>query len=122
MFKTRRYDGIDLNETRVFDYYAYNGGPISVLLPVRNGRLEDGVLIFNERNLFRTSLTYETYLKALTLTRGLLFWQYLLCIDAKVERYEVGALERGLKFLEQIFPNDEYADLRSRLGRLKKGT
>lgn len=119
-FKSKTFDGMDLNDTRVFDHYKYNGGPIYALVPVRNGRIEEDVLIFNEKRLLKTALTYPTYLEALRLTRGVRFWQYLFCENPRVEPYEIDALAGGLAFIAQVFPGDDYRDLRLRLERLRK--
>jgi hypothetical protein len=118
-FKSKKYGDIDLDDTRVFDHYKFNGGPIYSLLPLRDGHLEDKVLVFNEKSLFSTTLTYSTYLEQLRRTRGALFWQYLFCEDAKVEPYEVDALARGIDFVAKTFPGDDYEELQQRLKSLR---
>ena len=61
IFLSRRYSAIDdMRDMRVFDYYAYNGGPIYALLRVTEGWLKDGVYIFNERDVFTTTLDYNS--------------------------------------------------------------
>lgn len=118
VFLARKYDGIDLGEMRLFDQYAYNGGPIHALLRVNQGRLEDQVYIFDERDVFRTDLTYEQYLQVLRVTRGFLFWQYLYCQNAKIASYNISNIEQGLNFIEREFPGDDYTDLRRRLSAI----
>jgi hypothetical protein len=120
-FLSQPYGDIDLRNTRVFDYYAYNGGPIHALLPASGQRIEDGVLIFNEKQVWRTSLDYATYLDVLRRTRGFLFWQYLFCDRIRVEQHEMVALKRGFAFVEREFPGDDYSDLRERLRHLERG-
>lgn len=120
VFLAKTYDGIDLRAMRVFDYYPYNGGPIHALLRVKDKQLEDGVYIFNERDVFRTSLLYQQYIGVLRVTRGFLYWQYLFCENPKLEEYEVAAIERGLSFVEREFPDDDYSDLRRRQRSLIK--
>jgi hypothetical protein len=119
-YKSKKYDGVNLHDTRVFDYYAYNGGPIYSLLPVHNGRIDDTVLVFNEKAVFSTTLTCSAYLEQLRRTRGVLFWQYLFCKDAKVESYELDALKRGLEFIARVFPKDDFSDLQRGLQALTK--
>lgn len=121
VFKTREYDGIDLETTRVFDYYHRNGGPIYALLQVVGSALDDKVLVFDEDNVYRTSLRYDTYLQKVRLTRGLLFWQYLFCERVTVDPGRVQRLRRGLSFLEAEFPGDDYSDLWKRLERIAGG-
>jgi hypothetical protein len=115
----KEYDGVDLKDTRVFDYYPYNGGPIYALLPAVGERIEDRVLIFNERQVSPTALDYMAYMKELRLTRGFLYWQYLFSDRLDVEEYELRAIQRGLAFVEREFPHDDYVDLRARLKHLE---
>jgi hypothetical protein len=119
VFKHKKYDSIDLEETRVFDYYPYNGGPIHALLKVEGGTLRDEVLIFNEEDVFRTSLTYQTYLAALHVTKGVIYWQYLYCQRIKAKDYEKKQLKRGLDFIEAQFSAEDYAELRTLWKKLK---
>lgn len=120
-FLSQRYKAIaDMREMRVFDYYAYNGGPIYSLLRAVDGRLEDRVYVFNERDVFPTSLDYAGYLKIVRLTRGVQFWQYLYAENPEVRDYEAAAIQRGLAFLEREFPNDNYSELTNRLAVLGK--
>lgn len=121
VFQPRSYDIVgNLRETRVFDYYAYNGGPIYSLLRVIDGTIDERVYIFNEREVFATALDYANYLAALRLTRGFLFWQYLFCEKLRPEEYEIRAIRRGLSFVEEGFPEDSYRDLWERLNALEK--
>jgi hypothetical protein len=120
IYQSREYAAIpDMRDMRVFDYYAYNGGPIYSLLQVKQGRLGDEVFVFDERDVFRTSLSYDRYLQMLCLTRGFLMWQYLFCKGARVEQYDIESIERGLAFIEREFPHDDYSELRDRLNRVK---
>jgi hypothetical protein len=120
-YQSRSYKAIeDMRRMRVFDYYAYNGGPIYSLLQVTGEKLEDRVFVFNERDVFTTTLDYGSYLSALLQTRGFLYWQYLFCENPQLEPYEVEAVERGLVFVEQEFPEDDYRGLHERLAALKQ--
>jgi hypothetical protein len=114
IFKEMAFGSLQLKDTRLFDWYGQNGGPIHALLRVIDGRLDDNVLIFNERDLFQSGLTCDTYLKEVARTKGVFYWQYLYCKDKKLQPFEVAALERGLNFLESTFKED-CADLRQRL-------
>ena len=120
VFLSRRYKTIaDMREMRVFDYYAYNGGPIYSLLRVIDDRLDEHVYVFNERDVFTTTLDYAEYLKRVRLTRGFQFWQYLFCESPDIKDYELAAIKRGLDFLESEFPNDDYSDLKGKLVALE---
>lgn len=122
VFKTQRYDGVDLEATRVFDYYAKNGGPIFALMAVADGVLDDKVLVFDEERLYRTSLRYETYLERVRQTRGFLFWQYLFCEGIELEKQRAESISRGLAFVEREFRGEDYSDLWARLERIAPGT
>jgi hypothetical protein len=113
------YDVWDLRETRVFDYYAYNGGPIYALLPVNEHRLEDNVLVFDERNLYKTDLDFSSYLAALAGSKGFLYWQYLFCENVACEPYHIEPIEQGLAFIEATFPRSDLSDLKNRFLVLK---
>jgi hypothetical protein len=117
-YLSQDHELIDLRSTRVFDYCPYQGGPIYALLPVTERQLQDHVFIFNQRKVFRSTLDYTEYLRAVRLTRGFLYWQYLYCEALRPEEYERVAIERGLAFIEAEFPADDYADLRRRLQQL----
>jgi hypothetical protein len=118
-FLSKEYNGVDLRKTRVFDYYAYNGGPIYALFPVVENVIEDRVLIFNEKQVSRTSLDYMRYLQLVRRTRGFMFWQYLFCERIDLEEYELAAIQRGLAFIERKFPTESYSDLKQHLARLE---
>jgi len=123
IFQSRRYAAIgDMKKMRVFDYYAHNGGPIYALMQVVGRKIDDRVYIFNERDVFTTTLNYESYLQVLLRTRGFLFWQYLYCENPQLHDYEVSAIGRGLDFVEQEFPGDDYGELRRRLQALERST
>jgi len=122
VFLSRRYKAIDdMRAMRVFDYYAYNGGPIYSLLRLVDGRLDEQVYVFNERDVFTTTLDYAEYLKRVRLTRGFQFWQYLFCESPDIEDYDLAGIKRGMAFIESEFPKEEYSELRSKLEALEKG-
>ncbi|MGY4404085.1 hypothetical protein [Bradyrhizobium sp. USDA 3315] len=114
IFQDMTFGSLQLKNTRLLDWYALNGGPIHALLRVIDGRLDDNVLIFNEKELFQSELTCDTYLKEVARTKGVFYWQYLYCKDKSLQPFEVAALERGLDFLESAFEED-CTDLRQRL-------
>lgn len=121
VFLSRHYKAVpDMREMRVFDYYAYNGGPIYSLLRVADGRLDEQVYVFNERDVFTTTLDYAEYLKRVRVTRGSQFWQYLFCENPDVRDYELAAIKRGLVFVESEFPEDDHSELKSKLEALEK--
>ena len=117
-FTAKPYNAVDLRQTRVFDYYAHHGGPIHALLKVTARTVSDGVLVFNERDVFPTTLDYDGYLAALHRTKGFVFWQYLYCEQVRPETYELDAIRRGLEFVEREFPSEDYSDLWRRVDRL----
>jgi len=120
-FVSKEYEGVDLRNTRVFDYYAYSGGTIHALFPVVENVIENRVLIFNEKQVAQTSLDYMGYLHLVRRTRGFLFWQYLFCEHINLEEYELAAIRRGLAFIELKFPGESYSDLKQHLARLESG-
>ena len=119
-FMSQNDYGIDLNTLRVFDYGAFEGGPIYAMLRMEGRTLGEEVIIFDKEQMFRTSLTYATYLQTLLLTRGFKLWQYLFCDGARPLPADVDSMARSLAFLRTTFPQDDFADLDSALGRMRK--
>ncbi len=113
-FQDMKFGALQLRDTRVLDWYGYNGGPVHALLRVIDQRLDDKVWIFDERNLFESELVCSDYLRELARTKGVFYWQYLYCKDRRLQPFEVAALERGLSFLESAF-QENCDDLRKRL-------
>lgn len=111
--------GVDLRFVRLFDCYAYNGGPVYALLPAKDNTIEDRILIFDERKVYETDLTIDIYLDMMPLTYGLFYWQYLFCIGRQIDEYEISHLQRGLAFIEQEFKTDCHP-LRNRLRQHEK--
>lgn len=104
---------------RVFDSQFYGGvGTFSAL------RLQDGVenpevWYFNTTyGSLKLDLDYAEYMDRLLITRGIYYWQYLFA-DVPPEHYNFETIGLGLKesidFLEEIFPDNDYSELRTRL-------
>lgn len=118
VFLDEVHEGIQLRQTRTVDYAGYSGRGSHALLEVRDGKIVDEVLLFDERRLFRMGVRYLEYVSLVRLTRGIEYWQLLYCEGIERRDPRVERIGQGLQFLSREFAGDDYSDLFARLKAL----
>lgn len=108
-------DGIRLSEMRILDAVVLQSSPKYTLMRVQDGRVAELLYLFDTRELFELELTYEEYLRRLSVTKGIIYWQYLYARGLKLRGLERATLEREIDFLRSAFPDGSYDELSARL-------
>ncbi|MDA3645421.1 hypothetical protein OU416_15210 [Saccharopolyspora indica] len=113
-------------ELRSFDGTPWGGIGNLSMLRIRPG-VTDPELWFDTttKGLHRLDLDYPGYLEALRITKGTYGWQFLFA-DVRLDEYEdfevVGRFAKlMLEVFPRLFPDHDYAPLRSRLAERHRG-
>jgi hypothetical protein len=106
--------GIKLSETRFVDAVVLHGGPIYTLIVVNDEGISEQLYLFDTRELFELELSYEEYLRTLSLTKGITYWQYLFCGEMRLGAFEKAVLDEEITFLQKKFTNRDYQGLRAK--------
>ncbi|MFE6767750.1 hypothetical protein [Streptomyces griseus] len=107
------------SDFRIFDSQPRGGVGTFAALRLRDGTDEPEIWYFHmNHGSTRMEIDYQEYLNNLLLTRGAYYWQYLFT-DTPADYYHsneiTSGLRRAIEFLSDVFPNNDYSDLRARL-------
>jgi hypothetical protein len=106
--------GIRLGDMRIVDAVVLHGGPIHVLVPASPSGLAEQLYVFNTREMFELELNYTDYLRQLSLSKGITYWQYLFCQGMKLSGFEKEVLRQELAFVQSAFSGHAYQTLHAR--------
>jgi hypothetical protein len=106
--------GIRLGDMRIVDAAVMHGGPIHVLVPASPSGLAEQLYVFNTREIFELELNYTDYLRQLSLSKGITYWQYLFCRGMRLSGFEKQILRQELAFVQSAFPGPDYQALQAR--------
>jgi hypothetical protein len=107
--------GVKLSETRFVDAVVLHGGPLYTLIVVSSKGVSEQLYLFDTREMFELELSYEDYLKSLSLAKGIVYWQYLFRRGMRPGAFEKSILTQEIKFLQETFPGRDYQELLSRV-------
>lgn len=106
--------GIRLGDTRVVDAALRQGEPIYTLVHAPDGRLSDRLYVYDTRELFPMEIAYDAYLRALSVTKGILYWQFLYCRGLRLRGFERDVLGGEIEFLRAEFPTRSYDEVEAK--------
>jgi len=106
--------GVKLGDTRILDAVVLHGGPIHVVVPTSRAGLGEQLYVFNTREMFELEIDYTEYLRQLSFSKGVTYWQYLFCRNLRLTGFEKAVLQQELAFLQLAFPAGDYQRLQAK--------
>lgn len=93
-------DGFPLSDFRIFDAVTDSTGPIYVGFRVRSGVAEPALYLFDNSNVAPMSIDIPQYLRQLSRSLGILYWQYLF-VDLGIPLPRKKIIQSGLDALKR---------------------
>ncbi|MFE8005803.1 hypothetical protein [Streptomyces sp. NPDC057418] len=107
------------SELRIFDDQPYGGGDTFAALRISPGMVNPEIWYHDgPLGVFRMDLDYCTYLDSLLTTKGAYGWQHLFTtagMEHSDVRTAMNSMRCMLEIFPQVFPDHDYAGLRTRL-------